>query len=428
MKTFIETKRECSVEVAVVGGGTAGVFAAISSARTGARTILIEKNSMLGGTVTSASVNFPGLFFAWGEQIIGGPCWEAIERTIELGGAKMPEISYKPEKHWYEQITLNRFVYTYVLHEMCRESGVEVLTNAMPVKASEDEEQVLLLVGCKDGAYAIHSKIVVDATGDANLTQLLGYPCEKSVVQQPATLQNHISNYNFYNIKRDKVAEALLYAQTYGLSESVTTDQVMHYLWKQQIDIHTSSRDADTSVGKTQLEYDALSDLMKWYRFLRTIEGLEELSVDFIAEETGVRETNRIIGEGQIIAEDYLRGDFYDDSVCYSFYPIDLHVEKGIEQTHLQEGVVPKIPYRALIPQHAKRILCAGRMVSSDKYANSAVRVQASCMAMGQVAGCAAAICANTNQYVSDVDYKQLCRQLKNLGAITPEKKGEGRC
>lgn len=110
-------------DVVVVGGGTAGVFAAISAARTGAKTILIEKNSMLGGTITAAAVNFPGLFFAWGNQIIDGPCWEAIERTIELGGARMPKISCQPVNHWEEQILLNRFVYTYVLNEMCREGG-----------------------------------------------------------------------------------------------------------------------------------------------------------------------------------------------------------------------------------------------------------------------------------------------------------------
>lgn len=87
-------------DVAVIGGGTAGVFAAISAARTGAQTLLVEKNSMLGGTVTVAKVDFPGLFFAWGKQIIDGPCREAIKRAEALGGAKIPEVSYKPKKHW----------------------------------------------------------------------------------------------------------------------------------------------------------------------------------------------------------------------------------------------------------------------------------------------------------------------------------------
>ena len=78
MKHEIEIQREICCAAVVIGGGTAGVFAAISAARTGARTVLIEKNARLGGTVTYGGVNYPGLFFAWGKQIIGGPCFEAI--------------------------------------------------------------------------------------------------------------------------------------------------------------------------------------------------------------------------------------------------------------------------------------------------------------------------------------------------------------
>ena len=77
--------------VAVIGGGTAGVFAAICAARTGAKTVLVEKNSMLGGTLTVAGVNFPGLFYAWQKQIVAGPCWDAILECVKLGGAKLPD-------------------------------------------------------------------------------------------------------------------------------------------------------------------------------------------------------------------------------------------------------------------------------------------------------------------------------------------------
>ena len=138
----VKIQRELKADVAVVGGGTAGVFAAIAAAKSGAKTILIEKNSILGGTMTAACVNFPGLFFAWGKQIIAGPCWEAIEKTIELGGAKMPQISFKPERHWHEQILVNRFVYTAVITGMCRDAGVIVISNAMLADAQETETGV----------------------------------------------------------------------------------------------------------------------------------------------------------------------------------------------------------------------------------------------------------------------------------------------
>lgn len=85
-------KEKIKTDVLVIGGGTSGVFAAIAAARCGARVLAAEKNGILGGTVTVAGVNFPGLFFAWGKQIIAGPCFEAIERTVKLGGAVMPEI------------------------------------------------------------------------------------------------------------------------------------------------------------------------------------------------------------------------------------------------------------------------------------------------------------------------------------------------
>ena len=138
-------------DVAVVGGGTAGVFAAIAAAKCGAQTVLIEKNSTLGGTMTVANVNFPGLFFAWGKQIIAGPCWEAVQRTVALGGAEIPEIRFKPKNHFDEQILLNRFVYTAVLWEMLEEAGVTVITSAMASCAAETERGVRLLVTAKEG-------------------------------------------------------------------------------------------------------------------------------------------------------------------------------------------------------------------------------------------------------------------------------------
>lgn len=92
----------------------------------------------------------------------------------------------------------------------------------------------------------------------------------------------------------------------------------------------------------------------------------------------------------------------------------------GIEKVYHEENVVSKIPYSALIPKGAKRILCAGRCISSDTYANSAVRVEAVCMATGQVAGCAAALAAKENVSVTEVEYSELCSALENINAIIP--------
>ena len=137
--------------------------------------------------------------------------------------------------------------------------------------------------------------------------------------------------------------------------------------------------------------------------------------------DTGIRETNRIVGEYEITADDYITGRFFDDSVCYAFYPIDLHIMDGIKQEFHKENIVAKVPYRALIPKGTKNILCAGRCISSDTLANSGLRVEAVCMATGQVAGCAAALAAKKNISVAEIDYHELCGAVSAIGGIIPK-------
>ena len=238
MEFVTKIERELTADVVVIGGGTAGVFAAISAARTGAKTILIEKNSALGGTMTVAGVNFPGLFFAWGKQIINGPCWESVERTINLGGAKMPEITYKPERHWHEQILLNKFIYTAVLFEMCEEAGVEVICNSMLSAVDETDDHVIMTITNKTGLFTIKAKTAIDATGDANLIQIAGYPVEKSKVQQPATIQNHISGYELNENIENEIREKFEFA---NLPEYLTAKRIILYLKINKIDMHIIS-------------------------------------------------------------------------------------------------------------------------------------------------------------------------------------------
>src|SRR5690554_3841829 len=108
MRSFVNIKRQIPIldhcDVAVVGGGPAGSTAAVQAARCGARTVLIEKNGILGGTTVVAAVNFPGLFHAWGNQVIKGIGWELIERTVVRGGAELPDFQTIPRKHWTHQI------------------------------------------------------------------------------------------------------------------------------------------------------------------------------------------------------------------------------------------------------------------------------------------------------------------------------------
>ena len=414
--------KELSIDVVVVGGGTAGCFAAIAAAKQGATTVLIEKAALLGGTMTTAGVAFPGLFHAWGKQIIAGPCWESIERAAALNGAAIPSICYQPKHHWQEQVRVNPLVYSVVLDQMCEECGVQVLLHAMLCDAMETEQELQLIIACKEGPVLLHARQAVDATGDANLVQCLGYPIQHSEEVQPATLINNLAGYepemlekeHFLAFLQQQVEDGTLHPRDYQ----------GYYLWDQlqgkRISMHLSAPQAQTTAGRTALEQKARRELLRIVQVLRRFPGLEDLYVASFAPECGVRETVRIDGELCMTVGNYVTAHQYEDAICYAFYPVDRHMDTGIHQIFLEPEKVPTISFRALQPKGTKRLLVAGRCVSSDRDTQSAIRVCAPCMAMGQAAGVAAAMAAQEEKAVGEISYAELCGNLNRLGAIVP--------
>ena len=183
---------------------------------------------------------------------------------------------------------------------------------------------------------------------------------------------------------------------------------------------HIAGADSTTSETHTITNINGRTSLMEHLRFLRTLPGCEKTKLISMQPETGVRETYRIDGMYQITHEDYVTGKVFDDSVCYSFYPIDLHDKNGVAPKQMKEGVVATIPLRALIPQKSRNLLVAGRCVSSDRLANSALRIQASCMAMGQAAGAAAVLAHKYKVTPSEVPLPELRSLLTSFKAIVP--------
>ena len=96
------------VDILVVGSGSAGTTAAIQAGRAGAKTLLMERNSQLGGTTTTGGVAYPGLFDAWGKQVISGIGWELVKESVELDGGKFPDFSKVPRAHHFNQIHINQ--------------------------------------------------------------------------------------------------------------------------------------------------------------------------------------------------------------------------------------------------------------------------------------------------------------------------------
>ncbi|MBT3202111.1 MAG: FAD-dependent oxidoreductase, partial [Phycisphaerales bacterium] len=179
--------------------------------------------------------------------------------------------------------------------------------------------------------------------------------------------------------------------------------------------------DSTTSEAQTRTNVESRTTLLETIRFLREeIPGCENLKLESMQPETGIRETYRIEGEYQITKADYTTGKLFEDAVCYSFYPIDVHDEHGVKPEHLSEGVFPTVPLRALVPKNSENLIVAGRCVSSDREANSALRVQASCMAMGQAAAATAALAVAKNTTPLKVPLSDIRALLTQHDAILP--------
>ena len=425
--TILSPEADAAYDVVVVGGGTAGTIAAIQAGRLGLRTLLVEKNGMPGGTTTVAAVNFPGLFHAWGRQIIAGIGWELVTETVNLCGGQLPDFSTQPDRHWQHQVRVNRAVYASLACEALKQAGVRALFHAMPAKVVENNDDVALTVCTKSGLQTISAGVLIDATGDANAVGLAGCELVAHDERQPGTLMLSLTGYDMRAVNGNRLRKAFRDALESGELEqrdSVFVRNNIVRLLSAQGDncTHITHIDGRTSAGRSEAEINTRVSLLRIYRFLRRQPGLENLEIDFMAPECGIRETVTIRGEATITHDDYVSGRLWDDAVCYSFYPIDLHYTAGggIDTRPLQPDTVPTVPRGALVPRGSRRMLVAGRCLSSDREANSALRVQATCMACGQVAAVLAGHAVHDEKPVMHVDMHAVHDTLRAHKAIVP--------
>ena len=246
--------------------------------------------------------------------------------------------------------------------------------------------------------------------------------------KQPGTYVCEATGYDIDSLDLEKIDAAFKEALKRGevvahdAGWNVNTPVASSWL-RQRGANHIPGIDARDSQGRTQMEIEGRKSILRMYRFLRRQPGLENLRFEFLAPQCGVRETVRVLGDEVITAEDYTSGRVWPDALCHSFYPIDLHTAdgSGLKKIYLAPGVVPTVPRGALLPKGLKRIAVGGRCVSSDRDANSALRVQASAMAMGQAAGAMAALAAQQGVDTRAVPLEDIRALLTAHDAIVPE-------
>ena len=417
------TLRQLSTDVLVIGGGSAGAIAAIQAGRLGAKTMLVEAGSQLGGTTTTGGVDFPGLFHAWGKQVIAGIGWELVKKTVELNNDELPDFSIPTgPRHPRHQVRINGQLYAALAEEACVQAGVQLRYYESPltVEAAGDGWRVRL-VG-KGTMVDVTAKQIVDCTGSATAVGLAGFARMREETRQPGTLIYRVGGYDRaaveVNVLQAKHAAAV---KSGALKRTDINGSVASWLGKGgESGNHIIGADGTTSESHTETNIAGRQSLLRVLRFLQQEPALALMKIERLQPETGIRETYRIVGETLITVEDYEGGRMFADAVAHSFYPIDLHFEGGVRPKHLKEGTVPTVPLGALIPKGSKNLLVAGRCLSSDQLANSALRVQASCMAMGQAAGATAALAAQTGTTPLQVPVANIRRELARHGAIVP--------
>ena len=413
------------VDVLVVGGGSAGHVAAIQAGRLGAKTVLLERNSQLGGTTTTGGVCFPGLFHAWGKQVISGIGWELVAKSVEVDGRKLQDFTRNHRSHVPHHVDLNGQLYSLLAEEACLDAGVSLAYYQYPEKVTQTQEGWLVDVRGQGVNYQLRCKQIIDCSGNATVVGMLGFERMRGDERQPGTQVVVYKGLDKEVISKNAKQIQQMYDQAVKEGRLQKGDtwsgKVMQPIRSTRGNVnHIFGADSTDAGTQTQTNLAGRKSVLRMLKFLKTIPGGENASIDRMMNETATRETFRIKGETMITVHDYQTGRKFKDALSYSFYPIDLHTKDGVVPKHLKRGVVPTIPRGALIPKGSKNILVAGRCLSSDRYANSAARVQASCMGMGQAAACTAVLAAKSSTTPKEVPLGEIHSLLREQGAIVP--------
>ena len=405
-------------DVIVVGGGPAGIGAALASAKTGARTVLIERDSLIGGTTVQAEVCDIGLFYAWKKQIIAGPTWDLVAKAVEAAHGELPDFSKQEPDKWMEScVHVDPKIYSRIAEKTLREAGVELMLN------NEVTSIERLDYGWK--VDTITGRQVIDATGNATIAALAGAERVKSPdsIRQPGSFFFWISSKGW-----DFDWEAVNRAQKKAIEDGELLPSDMPVGMSFFISkgggsgCYVPLADNSTPEARAETNRRGIEARDRVLAFIGRQKGLEDIELLSSAREVGVRETYRVVGEKTIIEQDYLQGIVPDDALAWSYWMVDEHnAGKSARLVFLEEDKVGAIPLGAMLPKGVDNMLVAGRAISSDQGANSALRVQASCMAMGQAAGVVAALAANQHCDPRDVSLNLARKCLTDIGHIVPK-------
>jgi hypothetical protein len=423
MKTIHQT-----VDVLVAGGGTAGHVAALQAARAGVCTAVIEAGTMLGGTMTAGGVNMPNHFSSKRAPVVRGIPWELFVRSKEVEGLPVPDYTRRrpvetPGHYSYISIP----VYAAVAEAAALEAGVTLHYHEFVAEVRADGDFWEITSLGRGIRRVTRAREIIDCTGDCDVVRCLGLSVLTSDVRQPGTYQYRIEGIAHEQIWEKEVQQLYEEAMAAGVLQKGDFAYPNILPFKSYLDNggHNGTHiyDANTSDadGQTRANIEGRQRMLRMFMFLRaTIPGCEHAVLKTMYAHGLARETYRIRGEVIVSRDDFLNAVDFPDKVCNAFNYIDYHSEKtGCELFfHTSDNLLPKVPFRALIPKGSARITAAGRIVSAERMALAGIRAQCTCMAMGQAMGAAAALAVKRCVPSREIDSKDIVALTIEHGAV----------
>jgi len=437
--TILEEARSIDVfgetDVVVVGGGPAGIGAAIAAARNDARTIMVERFGYLGGLATGGLVLcIMPMSDGTNEQQIVGICQEIIDRLDTVGGAIHPnreDIGSDDKKlidYWRRfpfTVIDGRIIHSAqvdpemlkcVLNDMFEEAGGELLLHSWGCRAIVDDYKVKgIIFESKSGRQAILSKIVIDTTGDGDIYASAGAefdgtfdPKLRSAKQAFVFRMSNIDTDRFYDFKENEKAK---YAELMreltekgGFPQAIrcSRDDIMWF--NNQLSDLSGLNVKDL----TWIEVNGRKRMMITYDFFKkNVPGFEKCYLTDTAAQVGIRSSRRLIGEYIVTQENVMSGTVYQDTILEG---------PSFSGRISRHNLHIYVPYRCLIPAKIDNLLTAGRCVSADAMAINMLSPIQFCISTGQAAGTAAAMAVKNNITPRQVDYKELQARLVSQG------------
>jgi len=429
-KERITQEREIPViaeyDVVVCGGGPSGFIAAIAAARGGARVALVERLGFLGGMATASLVAPISVFNYNKRRIIDGIPWEFIERLIDVGGAReekpIGNITFSPEK------------YKLIAQRMVLEAGISLYFHSYLTGCKKSGNRLThVIIDNKNGAEAIAAKYFIDCTGDADLSYQAGVPMQPMQSElQPATLifmlggvdtdalpmiRHSQQGVNYHDLDMRKVLEEMDKKNKLPQFGGPWYCGVLDHGLALVNMTRTYANMADNRQA-TNTECLLREDVFTFVDLLKkNVPAFKDAYLVMTAPQTGTRETRRIQGVHTLTGEEYIEAHDFPDAISRGCHPVDIHSSASNNQRceFLKDAAF--VPYRCLIARDFPNLLVGGRAFSADGISSASVRVQASVMGLGQAAGAAAALCAQSGTDVAKVDIVKLRNMLTNYGA-----------